>query len=396
MSRTEKRILWGIGVLIVLLAVLEASIPQPVDWSRSFSRHHRKPYGAQLVYERLGDLFPEVVPVSDPIYVAAYERLLHADVADQPVNHLFINSVFQVDRTTTEQLLALVEEGDHLMIAAERIEGPLADTLRLDMDRRGWGFSEDTTTLRFLDVPRIAPGAFRYARGFPGAHFTRYDTLRTRVLAVDGSAQPVLLEMGLGKGRIVLCSAPLAFTNHHLLKDRNAHFMAGALSLLPPRPLHWDEHHKVGRLEAGTPLRYILSQAPLRWAWYLTLALVALYMVLRARRQQRAIPIVTPPRNASRELLGNIGRLYWQKADHADLARRMIQHFKEELKMRTHLRTFAYDQATFHHLAAKTGLPGEEIATRLRALERTEQAAHLSEQRLLDLSTELHDLRQLI
>lgn len=396
MNRTEKRMLIGLAGLIIALAVFEASIPRPVDWSPSFSRHHTRPYGAKLVYERLTDLFPAVVPVTDPPYLATQQRLSAGEADIHPVNHLYINNGFQVERGPAENLLALVEAGDHLLIAAEWFAGAFADTLRLDTDRLRWGWTEDTTEIRFLGDPRIAPGVFRFSRGFPGAHFTRYDSSRTRVLAVDGASNPVLLEMAHGAGRIVLCSAPLAFTNHNLLKDRNATFLAGALSVMPEYPVHWDEHLKVGRMEAGTPLRYILSQPALRWAWYLALALVALYMVLHARRRQRAIPVVKPPRNASRELLGNIGRLYWHQADHPDMARRMILHFKEEVKLRTHLRTFAYDQATFHHLAAKTGLPEGEVEQRLRVLEGIEAGNRMNEEQLLRLSNELHDLRQLL
>ncbi len=66
----------------------------------------------------------------------------------------------------------------------------------------------------------------------------------------------------------------------------------------------------------------------MRWAWFLALTLVVLYIIVYARRQQRAIPVVAPPRNATRDLVHTIGRLYWHKGDHADLARKMIAHFK--------------------------------------------------------------------
>ena len=395
MTRFEKRILVGLGLLILVLSALEAMVPKPTDWNPSYSRFHRKPYGTQLVFERLADLFPEVRTISDPLYSTSRERY-EQQVLEAPVNHVFVNSHFSPDVISTERLLSWVAAGDNVFIAADNIQGPLADSLHLDMGVKAWGGEEDVSDIRFIGVPRIAEGVFHFTRGFTGAHFTRYDTSRTHSLAVDGGSHPVLLETAWGKGRIVLCSAPMAITNYNLLKDRNATFIAGALSVLPPRTVFWDESYKVGRMEARTPLRYILSQTPLRWAWSLSLTLVVLYILVHARRQQRAIPIVVPPRNATRDLMHTVGRLYWHKHDHTDLARKMIAHFKEDVRQRTYLRTFAHDPATIDHLATKTGLSKEETSQRLNAIAQREADPRITENDLLKLSNELHEFRHLI
>ncbi|MCB0780112.1 MAG: hypothetical protein KDC03_11365, partial [Flavobacteriales bacterium] len=68
MTRREK---WTVGLVIVLIGVLgwmEATAPEPVDWSPSWSRYHDKPYGASLVHERLTDLFPAVHTTHRSIY----------------------------------------------------------------------------------------------------------------------------------------------------------------------------------------------------------------------------------------------------------------------------------------------------------------------------------------
>ena len=395
MSRFEKRMLAVVGLLILLFAILEASAPQPTDWTPSFSRYHVKPFGGKLLHERLGDLFPEVRATHDPVAVNAEARLYEEPIAEEPINHLFINSNFGLDQLSTEHLLGLVELGDRVLIAAEEMYNVLADTLHIEMDRAYW-IEDATSDIRFIGEQRLVPGVFRFSRHFPGAYFTRYDTARTRVLAVDGASRPVLLEMVWGDGRIVLCSAPRALSNYNLVKDRNAQFAEAVLSVLPPRPVVWDEFYKVGRMESTSFVRFLLKEPALRWAWFLTLALIVLFMVVYSRRQQRAIPTVLAPINASRELAHTIGRLYWHKADHAGLARKLIAHFKEELRTRTYLRSFAYDEATIAHLATKTGRERQEISTRLLAFQRRETAQRLTEEDLLSLSTELHEFRQLI
>lgn len=395
MNRFEKRLLIGLGSLILLLAVLESLAPKPMDWSWSFSRHHKSPYGAKHLYERLPDLFPEVRAITDPIVTTADGRVYDELPMSEPVNHVLINDHIAIDGYAAEQLLAMVELGDHAFLSAHWFGNDLADTLQVGV-AQDFGIREDTCDIRFVGEHRMADGVFRFARGFPGAYFTSYDTARTRVVAVDGAARPVLLHMRWGDGRIVLCSAPLAFTNYNLLKDRNAQFAAAALSLLPPRPLWWDEYQKAGRLENTSLFRFILSQPGLKWAYYLALILLLLFALVYVRRQQRAIPVMEPPLNASRELAHTIGRLYWHKGDHAGIARTLIQYFKEDMRARAYLRAFTYDEVTIRHLATKAGMPTDEMSRRLRALERIEAAQHLSETGLLALSNELHDLRKRI
>lgn len=67
-----------------------------------------------------------------------------------------------------------------------------------------------------------------------------------------------------------------------------------------------------------SPFRYFLSQPPLRWALYLSMASILLFMIFTARRKQRAIPVIREPENKSLEFVELIGTLYYQKKDHAD------------------------------------------------------------------------------
>ncbi|MFN3875204.1 MAG: DUF4350 domain-containing protein, partial [Flavobacteriales bacterium] len=258
MNRFEKRLLLGIGLLVLLLAGLEAMAPKPQDWSRTYSRRHKSPYGSRLVFERLGDLFPSVNSVEQPIAATAKQRM-DALAAGEPVNHVFINDQLEFNRHGARHLLGMVAAGDHALLAAHAFGSELADTLRLAVEEP-LAMRMDTIDIRFIGEPRMAEGAFRYARGFPGTCFARYDSARVRLVAVDGASRPVLLHMAWGRGRLVLCSAPLAFTNYNLLKDRNAAFAAAALSLLPPRAVWWDEYHKVARAESRSLFRFIKKQ----------------------------------------------------------------------------------------------------------------------------------------
>lgn len=394
MSRFEKRLLISLGLLVLLLSILEAAVPEPTDWTPSYSRHKSTPYGSRLVYESVRDLFPQVHPVNEPFYVVANERLEEGSVT--PAAHLLLERAYASSDANTRMVLSLAERGDHFLIAANAFEGLLADTLNLVTGMKSFAMEEDTSDLRFIGEPRIVEGVYRYAHGYPGAHFTSYDTLRTRVLAVDGASRPVLLQMNWGKGGLVLCTAPHAFTNFNLLKNDNGTALAAMLSALPLLPLYWHEYQNANATTSSSPMRFLLSQPSLRWAWMLTLALTLLFILVRARREQRAIPVEEPPRNSTRELMHTLGRLYWGKGDHADMARKMIANLKEDLRQRTYLHAFAYDDATVAHIATKTGLSRTEVTTLLNTIATAEKADRLSEVQLLKLSEQINELRRSI
>ncbi len=74
------------------------------------------------------------------------------------------------------------------------------------------------------------------------------------------------------------------------------------------------------------------AQLPLRWAVYLMMLGVVLFMIFTARRHQRVVPIVEKPKNRSLEFIQLIGTLYYQRHDHADLVRKKFRFFAEEVR----------------------------------------------------------------
>ncbi|MEO8066614.1 MAG: DUF4350 domain-containing protein [Flavobacteriales bacterium] len=388
MTRREKVIAALISLLIIVVAVLEALAPKPTDWTASYSRYHDKPFGAQLLYERLGDLFDVVTPIQRSIYEVSEERWYK----DTAVAHLYLNDRFDPSGPDLERLLGMVRSGDHAFIAAEDLGADLSDSLGIGT-ARNWMNWKDTTKLTFERGVAIDT-VFAFPRMGNASYFTDFDTARCTVLCTTNDTNATLLHMRVGNGHLYLCTTPLAFTNYHLLRDANNDFIEAAFAWLPRGELYWDEFHKVGRGGSMTPLRYILGQPALRWAYYVALLLVLLYMFVQAKREQRALPIVEPLRNSSREFVGTLGRLYYEKGDHADLARKMIAHFKEDVRNRAYLRGFEYDERTAAHIARRTGMAQAEVISELRFIQDIGSLTNTSEEQLLQLSDRLQALRK--
>ncbi len=405
MSRAEKTILWITAAVVALIVVLDAITPQPPNWNPTYTEYRDDPYACSLVRQHLGDLFPQgVTTVREPLYSTAQQRLALDSTAPR-VNHVFIERWFSPEDLDVRHLLQMVAAGDNAFIASESFGGHFPDTLglvagfhyepldSLSVEGMKQALLGDTALLHFTAQPLRGAGEFRFARGGMDSYFKTFPKDSAQVLAASGRNDPVLLRMPYGEGWIYLCSTPLAFTNYYLLKDEGRGFMEQAFSLLPDRPVLWDEYYKVGRAGSTSPLRYILEQPALRWAYWTAIALLLLTVLVYARRRQRAIPVVEAPRNTSRDFADTIGRLYYFRGDHADLARKLSAQFKDEVRRKLRLHNTEWKERTIEEIAKRTGISEAELQHAVRLMDYYNTADQVSEQQLLTLNKTLDRLR---
>ncbi|MBK9014266.1 MAG: hypothetical protein IPM82_09290 [Saprospiraceae bacterium] len=147
-----------------------------------------------------------------------------------------------------------------------------------------------------------------------------------------------------GKGEFLLHTTPLAFTNLHLVEKRGLEYASKAFSHLSAGPIYWDERAydpfndmAGGNSDKESPLKYILSQPALAWAWYILLGMAVFYLIFRAKRRQRVIPVLEKNANTSLEFIGTIGRLFFIQNNHRQLATQKMRLFLIFVRERYHL-----------------------------------------------------------
>ena len=124
-----------------------------------------------------------------------------------------------------------------------------------------------------------------------------------------------------------------------------------------------------------SPLRYFLSQPPLRWAVTLAFITVLVFMIFTAKRRQRIIPEVEKPKNRNLEFVKLIGTLYYQKHDYRDLVLKKYAYFTEEMRRVLHvdLTDRSEDQRTFAVIASQTDMEEQEVSKLVNTLRKLEE-----------------------
>lgn len=378
-----KLYLWGVGLAFVLVMILNVSTPEKINWQESFSRYKSTPYGAEVIYELLPGIF------SDSLIGTSHRSLYEMRYDPQlSENIVLIDNNLNLDENDAESLMGMVAEGHTAFIASRYFYGTLADSLNLSADNHYQFIPPDsivTHNLIFENAPLAELDSLPLTRSQINQYFSSYDTLNTEVLARNARGEPVFLRTEFGEGNFYFCSTPLAFTNYHMLNGEEA-FAEAALSHLPVANVLWDEYYKWGRIGNRSPLRFILSQTALKWALYITLAMALLFILVNLKREQRAIPVVEPLKNATKEFMHTVGRLYMQKGDHADIAQKMARYLKDEIRQNCYATHVHGDEDLIDRMSERYGIPLERVTALFARMRYVEEAKVISQEELLEFS----------
>lgn len=209
--------------------------------------------------------------------------------------------------------------------------------------------------------------------------FTGFDTIvdeKERIERIDTFAIkkiPVAVSVPYGKGEVIFVSSPLLFTNYGMLEGNTFVYIFRLMSYLADLPVYRTEAYvKTDAMLVAeqSPFREFIKRPPLRWALYLTLLGVVLFMIFTARRRQRVIPIISKPANRSLEFIQLIGTLYYQRKDHVDLVRKKFKLFAEELRKTAgvDISDVNTDDREYLLLAEKTGMNCDRLKKVIRQI----------------------------
>ncbi len=144
-----------------------------------------------------------------------------------------------------------------------------------------------------------------------------------------------------------------------MLKPGNEKYLQDVFSYLPSRETIW--FSETTEVVSQSPMRFILSKPALRYAWYLLLGGLLLFVFFNAKRKQRIVPIIEPLKNKSVEFVKSIGNLYLQEGDFHDMMAKKAQYFLNKIRLELLIDTQVLDENFAKKLHLKTGAKMEEI-----------------------------------
>jgi hypothetical protein len=385
MTRDWKYILY-IALAIGAFLLLKLLSPKQHNWTVTYAAEDKNPFGGYAMNALVRTLFP------DGHVRHSYKTLYELKDSTQQASNIFVvASKFSPGDEDAEALLDHVYKGGNAFISSEQVSGKLADTLKLVTE---FNFvdvlsKDDSTTVHLIATPFDTAWTYAFKAANIATTIRNFDTTRTSIIAVNEQHEPVTIKMKWGEGNFIINSTPMIFTNIYLLADDNSDFVSNQLSYLPATELLWTEYYQLGRREISTPLRFVLLNEPLSWAYYITLISLVVFMVFEMKRRQRIIPVIPPLSNTTLEFVSTIGDLYYQNGDHKNIAEKKINYFLEHIRSKHALATNQLDREFAAALARKSGKADNETWELVQLIGQIKDKPGLSAEALIDLNAKL-------
>lgn len=428
--KSSRNFLFAMLVLFVLFCLLQVNLPKKFVWSPTFSHVDKQPFGCFVFDSVLTQSLPNGYHVTKKTFFQldqehAKEKISVLMVVDQHnLKQLDVKYLCNIARRGGKVMVVASSSFDDgrnadTVVVDElertfkvRIEGGTYFSLRgilsglkahdNDMyDTIYWNNRETMYAAQsyrmfynmvggtlFVDsVPKVKRLAYTLSTaGYDYRQdslyvgdFTSFDTIvdeKERIERIDTFAikkVPTAVSVPYGKGEVIFVSSPLLFTNYGMLEGNTSVYIFRLMSYLADLPVYRTEAYvKTDAMLVAeqSPFREFIKRPPLRWALYLALLGVVLFMIFTARRRQRVIPIMSKPANRSLEFIQLIGTLYYQRKDHVDFVRKKFKLFAEELRKTAgvDISDVNTDDREYLLLAEKTGMNSDRLKKVIRQI----------------------------
>ncbi len=376
-------------LLFVGLFVLQMRLPKKFVWNQTYSHADKQPFGCYVFDSVLSQSMPNGYQVTRQSFLQINEAY-----KGKNVSVLTIMDSQDFSSTDVNQLLAIANRGGKVMLVYGSEQGEeLAKKLKVEVEgynsfnlnyllrKKGQGQKVmdfiywDSESLvypnsKYLTYDDMLGTNIKCSSDIPA---TRLAYCYNRPYNIRRAKESVAVSVPYGKGKVFLLSTPLLFTNYGMLTGNTSEYIFRLMSQIADLPVIRTEAYMTteAMMEAQqSPLREFVKRPALRWALYLTMLGVILFMIFTARRRQRVIPIITPPANKSLEFIQLIGTLYYQRKDHADLVRKKFLLFTAEVRRRSgiNISDVNNDGSEYPLLAEKMGMQPAEVERILREI----------------------------
>jgi len=371
------------AVFVVVYVVAQYYKPKPTDWTASYIKEDKIPFGLYILFNEIGSLFPNTVVRStkEPVYNTL------KDVNYTNSNYLFIAGAVELDKQDYKQLELYLKNGNDVFIATFDLGKVLEQKLKIKTNVV-YGLGENKSVgINFVN-PRLRTSLpYKFDKGLGDQYFSKFDSVKATVLGKNQKGQANFIKYSYGKGSLYLLPNPQLLTNYSLIRTEGADYAAKALSYLNPRPtLIWDERFTKGNSEDASLLRVIFRNDKLRWAYYTALISLLVFVLFEIKRRQRIIPVIEPLKNSSVDFVKVVGSVYYEQRNNTDISQKKINYLLEFIRSNYRLKTQELDEEFKENLTQKTGLTTDVIGSLVQLINEILKASKVSDQQLISLN----------
>ena len=162
-----------------------------------------------------------------------------------------------------------------------------------------------------------------------------------------------------------------------------------------PEHIYWSSYYGKKTYKESdnsfSTLSTIFKYPPLRWAFWIALALLLLYILFNGRRRQRIVPVIPPVENSSVAFAEAIGGLYLKEKSNKTIAEKMITYFHEHIRSRYFLNSSVVNEDFLQSLSRKSGVEYATIKRLYYDMQTAVDSPEVDDEMLLNLNTQIQE-----
>jgi hypothetical protein len=394
-------------VLLILVIVRSKRNNHVFDEHLTFKRTDKIPYGTYVAFNNLSHLFPNAAIEVNTEQPGSLDSSF--DVVDKEAL-IVITPWFRADEFEMKKLIDFVKSGNNVFVSSAILSYDVQNILHCEApgaydvnDNLALNNNLDSFSVSLIKPPFSESQEF----GCPGvryeSYFSKYDSATSTVFGNGIYMLPNFIQLKAGQGSIYFHLTPLSFTNYFLLHDKNMNYYDKALSVIPKdtKKIIWDEYYLHKRYYGGysgnrgrrsnSMISVLMKNPSFRAALLVLMTLIVLFVLQEMRRKQRAIPVIAKPMNDSLDFVKTIGRLYHEKGNHTDLARKMSAYFLDHIRNKYKLSTANLDEEFVAAVQKKSAQPVSLIKEIVSFIKYIQDAPGITDEQLAIFHKQLEE-----
>jgi len=371
------------SILLVVYLVAQYHKPKQTDWTPTYLKEDKIPYGLYILDQELPRIFPGATVKTSRLPV--YNTLNGKNFKN--ISYIFIAGSLKCDALDYKELVRFMKAGNHVFIATYDAGKVLSDQLKISIKSYSKFNKTNKTAVSFVN-PALKPAHKYYLdKELGNQFFGQLDTSRATALGKDANGNTNFVKYTFGAGALYILPNPQLLTNYNLLNPAGAKYASTSLSYLPlSKTVIIDESNTRGNITDNSILRVIFAHQPLAWAYTLALTGLLLFIFFEIKRRQRIIPIIDPLKNSSVDFVKVVGQVYYQQRDNRDITEKKISYFLEYVRTAYRLKTTTIDDELATALVLKSGAAEETVKGIFDSIHKINNQHKVTDEQLISLN----------
>jgi hypothetical protein len=397
MFKGNKKYYYILAIVFIGVIVLQYMQPKPINWSRTYLKKDKIPFGCYAIFNLLETNYANKVVVNQQ---TMYD--INNQTNDSSNTLILLNDKIEFSKLDLQSLYKFIKKGNTVFFASNEYQKVLKDTFKIDT-QFNWGTTNSSLDSLILkpsfEVKYVAPKnnflkSYIYPQVATESYFTSFDTTLFKVSSINKQNHPVLIEANIGKGKLILSSLPDVFGNLFIVNHNNRYYTYTLLSKIKNNTIIWDEYYKTYNVQQKGIFQFIFSNDSLYMGYIMLIIGLFIFMIFEMKRRQRPIPIIKPLQNSTLEFVDVISHVYFNSNNHKHIAEETIQYFYFFVRKKFNVNTNEMNDEFYGGISKLSGVDLSDVKKLFSYCQNLKQAPSLTQYDLLELNDRINNFKQ--